>query len=210
MPSLKDLVGEKFNHLTVIDRAPEKGKRVMWRCLCDCGGEIITRGDSLRTGHTVSCGCVGLKRLAERRNKHGKVGTRVYGIWQGIKNRCLNPRSAHYRLYGGRGITVCQEWALSFDAFYRDMGDPPDGFSIDRKDPDKGYCIENCRWATSFDQARNKRSNIPIEWRGETRILGDWAAHLGMNAATLYARVIRYKWDVERAFTRPIKKGRDK
>ena len=210
MPSLKDLVGEKFNHLTVIARAENDGKRVMWKCKCDCGGEIVTRGYSLKTGHTVSCGCVSSQRLAEHRNKHGKVGSRVYRIWQLMKDRCCNPKNTNYYLYGARGIAICQEWRDSFEAFYRDMGDPPDGHSIDRKDPEKGYCIENCRWATSFDQARTRRTNIFIAWRGEERVLEDWATYLGVNSATLYARVVRYKWDVERAFTRPIKKGRDK
>lgn len=208
MPGLKDLTGEKFNHLTVVERATNDGKRVMWKCKCDCGGEIITRGHSLQTGHTVSCGCVSSQRLAEHRNKHGKVGSRVYGIWQGMKDRCYNPGSTKYYLYGGRGIAVCEEWKESFEAFYRDMGDPPTGYSIDRKDPNKGYCKDNCRWASSFEQARTKRTNILISWRGEERVLEDWATHLGMNVATLYARVVRYKWDVERAFTRPIKKGR--
>lgn len=210
MPSIKDLTGERFNQLLVIRRAENQGRRVMWVCRCDCGGEIVTRGHSIQTGHTVSCGCVGLKRLSDHRYTHGKYGSRAYGIWQGMKSRCYSPGNTSYRIYGGRGISVCQEWRESFEAFYRDMGDPPEGFSIDRKDPDKNYCLENCRWASSFDQARTKRSNIHVSWRGEDRVLEDWATHLNINIATLYARVVRYNWDIERAFTRPIKKGRDK
>lgn len=209
MPSLKDISGEKFNHLTVIARAENQGKRVMWRCKCDCGGEIITRGDSLQTGHTVSCGCISSQRLAEHRYKHGKVGSRAYMTWQSMKDRCLNQNNENYYLYGGRGIKVCEGW-MNFEGFFLDMGDPPQGHSIDRKDPDGNYCKENCRWASTYDQARTKRTNIVIEWGGQTRILADWSAHLGINVDTLYARIVRYKWGLERAFTRPVKKGRDK
>lgn len=203
MPNFNDITGKRFNNLTVLSRAENSGKRVMWKCLCDCGGEIITRSDSLKTGHTVSCGCVSKTRLAQHREKHGKVGSRVYSIWQGMKNRCINESSASYSMYGGRGIYVCDEW-LDFNTFYKDMGDPPKSSSIERIDNNKGYCKENCKWATSYEQSRNKRSNVNISWNGKKMVLEDWAAHLNINIHTLYARVIRYKWTIERAFTQQV------
>lgn len=207
MTHIISLVGQRFNNLTVIEQAPKKGKRIMWRCRCDCGGEITTRCDSLKTGHTVSCGCVGKSKLDLGREKHGRYKTRAYSTWQSMKSRCLNERDDSYHDYGGRGITVCNEW-MNFENFYADMGDPGDGETIDRMDNNEGYCKSNCRWASSHQQSRNKRSNIVIKWQGQEKILSDWAEHLSINVATLYARIVRYGWSVERAFTRPISKNK--
>ena len=82
-------------------------------------------------------------------------GTKIYDCWVSMKQRCLNPKATGYKNWGGRGITVCDEW-LGFENFYEDMGDKPVGLSIDRKDNNKGYCKSNCRWATPTEQANNK------------------------------------------------------
>lgn len=195
-------VGDRLEHATVInlhsEHSKKNGTRKCWLLLCECGTEFVTREDSLTSGHTVSCGCISKKNLNKNRFKHGKHATRTYRIWAGIKRRAS---------FGGdyfdKGIFVCTEW-LEFENFYNDMGDAPDGCSIDRIDNYKGYSKDNCRWATNAQQARNKRSNINIQYQGRTMCLADWAIESGINEDTLYARLVRYKWPLEKAMTEPV------
>lgn len=114
------------------------------------------------------------------RAKHGMYRTRVYRQWQQMIQRCYNPNASRYQRYGGRGVTVCDRWRLSFDAFYADMGDPPDGTSIDRIDNDRGYEPGNCRWATPQEQANNRYTNVLIEHDGVSRTIAEWSRHLGL------------------------------
>ena len=122
-----------------------------------------------------------------------------------MRQRCGNPNSHAFDGYGGRGITVCAEW-LRFEAFLADMGECPDGMSIDRVDNDAGYSKANCRWTCRKDQARNRRSSRLVEFRGETRPLAAWAEKLGVKYKTVHARIHRDGWSVERALTAPIRK----
>lgn len=126
-----------------------------------------------------------------------------YGVWAQMIQRCRNPRHAAYHRYGGRGITVCERW-LSFVAFLEDMGDPPPGLSLDRIDNEKGYCKENCRWATDVEQAGNRRNVRLLTFDGRTLPARRWAAELGVEYLTLYARVFKHGWTVERALTEPV------
>jgi hypothetical protein len=114
------------------------------------------------------------------RTKHGMYRTRVYRQWQQMIQRCYNPNSSRYARYGGRGVTVCDRWRSSFDAFYADMGDVPDGMSIDRINNDRGYEPGNCRWATPQQQANNRRTNVLIEHEGLELTIAEWARHLGL------------------------------
>jgi hypothetical protein len=120
-----------------------------------------------------------------------------------MKARCQNPNTIKFKNYGGRGIAVCERW-LDFENFLEDMGEPPVGRSIDRIDNNRGYSPDNCRWATTSEQVGNQRSNINICFRGQTKTLSEWAIELEMVIATLYARLVIYKWDVEDAMTRPV------
>lgn len=203
MPKLLDLTGMTFNGVKVIARVRRGPKRVEWECLCHCGASFVCRGYSITSGHTVSCGCIGQKRLDEGRIKHGLYRTKEYGSWASMKDRCFKPLKKSYPQYGGRGIDVCPRWLESFENFLSDMGPCPSGHSIDRIDNELGYWPSNCRWATSGQQSRNKRSNVRIRWKGKERVLTDWAHELGFNVATLYARVVRYGWSIDEAFTRP-------
>jgi hypothetical protein len=136
-----DLVGLTFGRWTVISVHPERHRngRSRWRCRCSCGSERVVRVDSLRSGGTLSCGCL----MAELRTTHGHARrgkwSRTYETWRRILSRCQDQKNKDYPRYGGRGISVCDRWRNSFDAFLADMGEKPDGLSIDRIDNDQGY-----------------------------------------------------------------------
>jgi hypothetical protein len=129
---------------------------------------------------------------------HGMSGTRIYGIYAGMKSRCTNKKYIDYPNYGGRGIEISAEWN-TFEAFYRDMGDKPKGKSLERKDNDKGYSKDNCYWGSTNEQANNRRSSIKITRQGETLTLKQWCQKLGINYSLARDRIINQKWDIEEA-----------
>jgi hypothetical protein len=131
--------------------------------LCQCGNKFITLQNSVRRGLTTSCGCVSKRKSSERARKmsqqnvkHGMCHTREYQTWDTMIQRCTNPNATKYYNYGGRGITICDEWR-SFENFYKDMGPRPELKTLDRIDNEKGYYKENCRWATASEQCLNRR-----------------------------------------------------
>lgn len=169
-----DFTGMRFGRLTVISIV-EKSKS-LWNCKCDCGSEIKLYTSQF-LGTTKSCGC--LKReqpkwIAEKSTTHGMSKTRLYTTWAGMKERCLNPNDDCYNRYGGRGITVCDEWINSFENFrdwayssgYDDNSTAREQ-SIDRIDPNGNYCPENCRWVDFYTQQKNKENTWYINVNGE-------------------------------------------
>ncbi len=137
--------------------------------------------------------------------KHGKTNTRAYRIWQNMKNRCRNKNIGCFKNYGGRGIVVCRRWNDSFENFLTDMGEPPLGHSIDRIDNNGSYSPTNCRWADSFTQTNNARSNLVLECFGKKQTLSSWAREIGINYDTLRYRILYYKWPIERALTETVR-----
>ena len=118
---------------------------------------------------------------------HGQSRTKLYKAWKGMKDRCLNPKADRYADYGGRGITICERWML-FENFYADMGERPEGTTLDRVDNSKGYSPDNCNWSSRHAQDRNRRDNIVLTYNGTTMILADWAKHLGVSFMMLKHR----------------------
>lgn len=211
MRNMKDLSGMRFGKLTAIEPIGKDAHGgYVWRCVCDCGNEHIVRSGKLICGNVTSCGCVRRKRCGDRFRTHGCGRTKLYKVWKSMRDRCLNPKNRAYISYGGRGITVCSEWNNSYESF-RDWAlsnGYSGGLSIDRVNNDKGYYPENCRWATSAQQANNKRNNKEIEYNGETHTISEWERILGFKKSSLNAR-LRMGWSVERALTTPLRERKD-
>lgn len=168
MPA-KDISGQKFSRLTVIDRAEQgKHKRIVWNCVCDCGNRVVVAGTSLRVGATKSCGCVGREKSAEflrgMATTHGLKGTPIYRAYHDMMNRCYKPNTKQYEDYGGRGIAVCDRWrepnGRGVVNFADDMGERPRGLTLDRIDNENGYSPDNCRWADRTTQRYNSRVKV--------------------------------------------------
>ena len=192
----ENLLGNRYGSLTVIEyTGRDQEFKARWKCLCDCGTELIVDVWNLKSGHTKSCGCLGRNRLGDinRTHGHSQTGESIYPVWKSMKARCNNPNNQAYHNYGGRGITVCKEWDEDFQAFYgwsMKNGYDPD-LTIDRVDNDKGYYPENCRWATRLEQANNKRSCKYITYNDETRTIAEWSRIFNVNYSAFMSRVKR-------------------
>lgn len=211
MGQLKDLVGEKFGRLTVIKQVEDyispKGQHAwQWLCKCSCGNETIVTTSRLKGKTTSSCGCLQKEKVIQRNMKHGERHTRLYSIWADMKHRCYNRKDHYFSDYGGRGIKVCKEWENDYSCFckWAKENGYNNSLTIDRIDVNGNYEPDNCKWSNSIEQANNKRNNIFITYKEETKTIAEWARFLNMPYITLYSRLKYYKWTVDKAFTKPI------
>lgn len=219
----QDLSGQTFGRLTVLNWVRINKRCIKFRCRCVCGQETIVFGSSLKNGHTKSCGCLhnelfGLIAKVTSR-KHGGHGTKTYRVWSSMRRRCYDPRDASFYNYGRRGVKICKRWD-DFEAFRSDMGETPNGMSIDRKNNALHYscgkcpdCISqewpaNCQWATAAQQARNRRKTKLYTFNGKTACPVEFAEIYNLPRHAV-AKRLRRGWSIERTLTEPMHKEFD-
>lgn len=189
-------IGDSFGRLTIVEKyKPDIHGDSQWLCKCECGTVKVIRQRSLRNGTTKSCGCIAKEVTSARSVKHGFYGTPLYKIWSCMITRCTNENASNYKYYGGRGISVCDEWK-TFICFYNDMSESyRAGLSLERINTNEGYTKNNCKWATMLEQANNKRNNR--KYKQES--ISEAAKRLGMTSGGIASRIYR-GWNIEDAF----------
>lgn len=211
MPA-KEMMGKRFGRLTVIRKSKNKTKegRLLWTCQCDCGNIRDFNGKLLRLGKTKSCGCLAKEVCCHNSKKHGSYQTRLYKVWAGIKIRCKYSKTNGFDNYGGRGITICDEWLYNFENFKEwainngyDENAKYGECTLDRIDTDGNYSPNNCRWVSMKEQSRNKRNNKKIEYNGKLYCQSELAEMAQLKNDTFYQRLKR-GWDINKIMTTPL------
>lgn len=199
---LYDITGNRYGRLLVKECVQKEGKR-KYKCLCDCGNEVVVLANQLKSGNTKSCGCYKIENAIEKATIHGKSKTPLYMIWNGMKSRCFNKNNKHYKDYGGRGITICKDWC-NFENFYNWSvnNNYHKGLSIERIDVNDDYKPENCKWITISEQNENKRNNRLVTYNGETKPLFLLCKEKGLNYKMVLRR-LQLGWDIKEAIELP-------
>lgn len=211
MGKLHDLTGQVFGRLTCIQRAGRSSKyNALWECECTCGNKVVVNSNNLIQSNTKSCGCIRHEILLQRVSSHNLSDTRLYEIWWGMKKRCFNPNCHAFKRYGQRGITICKEW-LDFKTFYdwALLNGYSKDLTIERINTNGNYEPGNCKWIILGKQVRNTRTNVLVTYQGETHCINEWAEILNIEKGTLWSRINRLGWDIEKAFNKPIRRTKN-
>lgn len=208
-----DIKGEIFGQLTVLEKTGNSisGHSSVWKCVCNCGNVKEVLGSNLKAGKTKSCGCL-LKtntRIGLSSIKHGMHNTSSYRAWANMIYRCTNSNYKYFHHYGGRGIEVIAHWRNSFENFLKDMGECPNGMSLDRINNDGNYQPDNCRWATNKDQANNKRNNVKVTYQNETKTIAQWSRVTGVGTNVIRRRLLA-GWNIADALTVPSQRAKER
>lgn len=194
-PFKVDLTGRRYGRLVVVEYAGKREsggqQKTLWLCKCDCGKTKIVLGGGLNSGHTTSCGCYHNEKFGDVNRKHNMANkNKLYRVWKGIKERCLNPNNKSYKNYGGRGISVCDEWVNDFKAFYdwsisngyreQETSYGLNSMTIDRIDNNGDYSPSNCKWSTAIEQANNKRNNRIVKINGVVDTVANFSRKLNI------------------------------
>lgn len=208
---MEDIINKRFGKLTVVRFLGKKEiknkSRYFYECKCDCGNIVIRERTNLNSNRMCSCGCY--RKIQNKKHGLWSYDNKLYAVWQTMKARCLRKTNEKYKDYGGRGITICDEWKNDFVAFnnWALANGYKEGLSIDRIDNNGNYEPCNCRWITNAEQARNKRNNVFIEFNNETHCIVEWAEILNVNYKALHRR-LKAGWSIEKAFLTPFKRMR--
>ena len=205
----EDIIGTKYERLTVIgfEHAKSPSRNWKWIVKCECGNVKTFFPGDVRKGKVRSCGCLHNELAKERASKFRNPiaeNKRLYNIYNNMKSRCFKPNDSRYKDYGGRGIAVCEEWAVSFDVFadWAKANGYRNDLTIERVDVNGDYCPENCEWIPLKEQAKNKRDTVWVEYKGERVKLQDLAEIAVVQYDALHNRITK-GWDVEEAITTP-------
>lgn len=224
MGIIVDLTGFETEHLKVLGKSGHKiykngRKKVQWNCICKhCGKEFQDITGRIKNNYVNGCGCQTFELKSKVHTKHGLYGTRIYSIWSGMVRRCFNKNAVNYPDYGGRGITVCDEWlgengAENFAKWAYDNGYNENAkrseCTLDRKNVNGNYEPTNCRWINMKEQERNRTNNVIIEINGMKKTLIEWCEIYNMNYKLVYGRIFKNKWEPKIALTKKKRKRRN-
>ena len=213
MFQFKDLTGQTFGRLTIIEKT-EKRKHgsVVWKCSCVCGNIVEATANCLVRGKTKSCGCyrTEIRKLncTKTFTTHGQTKTKLYHVWQGIKRRCYNKKAKQYKDYGGRGICMCNTWKENYTNFkeWSLNNGYKEGLTIERINVNGNYEPSNCTWIPLKEQNMNRRTTHYLTYNRKTLSITEWARNTGIPRATISRRINSYHWTVEKALTTRVKK----
>lgn len=206
MGKIKDLKGQKFGKLVAINRICKSGVS-HWECKCDCGNYTVASTNNLIRGNTKSCGCLQKERTSQTHKIHGARHTRLYTIWNDMRLRCNKKNNKSYKNYGLRGISVCNEWNVSFKNFQKWALENgyQENLTIDRIDVNGNYCPENCRWTSVKEQNNNRRTNVYVTVNGKTLTIAQWSEVNNIPYLTIQMRRKR-GWSNEDSVSIPVRK----
>ena len=200
-------VGQIFGRLTVTGETERYGTGLKYKrvpTVCECGTVKKIDKSNLLKGKSLSCGCFAKEQVSKASTTHGKCSSKIYAVWNMMKQRCSLPTNKYYEYYGGKGIKVSDSWQ-KFENFYADMGDPPfERATLDRIDNNKDYCKENVVWSTYEEQQANTSKTVLYDYKGRRMMLKAIAAEIGMNPATLASRIYGQSMSLEEAVSKPL------